>query len=246
MRLTEIASRLKAELVLPPGSEEDAVVKRIAPIQDAQPGDITFLSNPEYAKYLPQTKASAVILKDAHEDVGVVQIVHKNPYWAYAKVAQLFHMSHRGPTGIADEAFIAEDAKLGDDITVYPFAFIASDAEIGDRTVVFPGAYVGSGAKIGHDSVLYPNCFIGRDVEIGNYVIVHAGAAIGTDGFGFAIGDESIEKVPQLGTVKVEDHVEIGALCSIDRAALEATTIGKGSKLDSKVHKSFRDSNVVA
>lgn len=236
MLLKELADYLKADLYLPEGAKaSDLVIQKVSPIEDAKEGEVTFIANPEYAKFAKTTKASALIVGEKYPDCIKPQLIHKNPYLAFAKTAQLFYRPHRGPTGIADTAFIAADAKIGDGVTIYPFVFIGSRAEIADGVVLFSGVSLGDDVKVGRGSVLYPNVVVYEGCEIGERVIIHAGSVIGGDGFGYAIGENEIVKIPQVGNVILEDEVELGASCSVDRAAMGSTRIGKGTKLDSKV-----------
>lgn len=238
MRLVELAKFLDGELIFPSEYKEskDVTISQIKPIQEAKGGDVTFVSNPDYAKFIKTTKASAIILQEKSEECHIPQIIHPKPYVAFAKVAQMFHMPHRGPTGISEYAFIAENAKLADTVTVYPFAFIANGAEIAEDVTIYPGTYVGENAKIGESTVIHPNCYIGHDISIGSHCIIHAGTVLGADGFGFANDEGHIYKIPQIGTVVVENNVEMGGCCTVDRAAMGETRIKQQTKLDSKVH----------
>jgi len=214
----------------------DVEITCISPIHEAKEGELTFVANPDYRRFIKTSKASAIILGEESEDALVPQLIHKNPYLAYAKIAQAFYKPNAGPKGVSDQAFIAADAKLGEGITVYPFAFVGARAKIEDGVVLFPGVYIGADAVIGAGSVLHSNVCVGDGVLIGQRVIIHSGTVIGSDGFGFAPGEDEIVKIPQTGIVVIEDDVEIGALCSIDRAALGETRIKRSAKIDSKVH----------
>ncbi|MDA9951432.1 UDP-3-O-(3-hydroxymyristoyl)glucosamine N-acyltransferase [Oligoflexaceae bacterium] len=238
MHLTEMAEFLGAELYYPPNysGEKNFEIGRVRPIHEASKGDVTFISHPDYLKFVPTTGASAMITKEEHKDCPAAQLVHRNPYFCFAKVAQLFHRPHRGPTGVSEQAFIAENAVLGETVTVYPFAFVGSGAKLGDGVTVYPGAYIGEHAEIGENTVIHPNCYIGHEVKIGKDCIIHAGSVLGADGFGFATDKGQVVKIPQIGTIVIEDHVEMGGLCTVDRAAMGETRIKKHSKLDSKVH----------
>jgi len=238
MRLTELADLLQAKLVFPPNTKThaDLDIQKIAPIHEAQPGDLTFVANADYNKFIATTKASAIILGKESEESKVPQLIHANPYWAYAKVAQAFYKPDTGPTGVSEQAFIAADAELGERLTIYPFAFVGAGAVIGNDVCIYPGAYIGAGATIGDHSVIHANTYLASGISIGARVIIHAGSVIGADGFGFAPGENEIVKIPQTGTVVIEDDVEIGALCSIDRAAMGETRIRRSTKIDSKVH----------
>ncbi|HDD35463.1 MAG TPA: UDP-3-O-(3-hydroxymyristoyl)glucosamine N-acyltransferase [Candidatus Desulfofervidus auxilii] len=232
VKLREITKILQAELI----GDGDIEIKGLAPIEKAKAGDITFIANPRYKKYLTQTQASAVIVPLDIKDAPVALIRTKNPYLTYARVAQLFYRWPYQFRGISSGAFIAEGVRLGKNVTIYPFSFIESGTEIGDETIVFTGVYIGPNVKIGKKVIIYPNVSILADCEIGSGVIIHSGAVIGSDGFGFAPDEKgNYVKIPQLGRVRIEDDVEIGANTTIDRAALGETVIKKGTKIDNLV-----------
>lgn len=234
MRLSEMAARIGAELFSPAGVDPD--IKKVAPITTAGDGDVTFVANPDYYQYLGQTKASAVILKQKQTDLKVPQLIAKDPYVAFAKAANLFWVVKHSLKGVSDQAFISPTAKLGQNVTVYPFAVISDGAEIGDNVVLYSGVFIGENAKIGADCVLYANNVIGERCIIGARCLLHAGSVIGADGFGFAPAEGEIVKIPQVGIVRIEDDVELGACCTVDRAAMGETLVKRGTKLDSKVH----------
>jgi UDP-3-O-[3-hydroxymyristoyl] glucosamine N-acyltransferase len=237
MDIHTVAVAIGAEVFFPPSCGEKSIeLKGLAPIDQAKFGDLTFLTSAEYEKYLSTTGASAVILKGPKVEVAVPQLVHKNPYYAMAKAAQLFYRPSYSQTGISDRAVIDPTASIGRDVRIYPLAVIGKGATIGDRSVVYPHAYVGDYAQVGSDTVIHGNVTVGERCKVGNRVIIHAGSALGPDGFGFAPGDGELAKIPQVGIVVLEDDVEIGGLCSIDRATLGETRIGQGTKLDSHVH----------
>jgi UDP-3-O-[3-hydroxymyristoyl] glucosamine N-acyltransferase len=235
IRLGSLATTLGAKLVPGRGeSDVDAVarheVQGVAPLGAATPVQVSFLANPEYARYLPSTKAGAVIVAAAAEDCAAPQLVHPNPYWAFAKTAQLFFRPERLPVGVSPGAVVERGAVVGRD------AAIAAGARLGDRVTLYPGVYVGRDAAIGDDTVLRANVVVEHEAVVGARVLIHANSVIGADGFGFAPGAGGIEKIPQTGGVVVGDDVEIGANCSVDRGAMADTVIGAGTKLDSHVH----------
>jgi UDP-3-O-[3-hydroxymyristoyl] glucosamine N-acyltransferase len=228
---------LGAELVFPENvPTDDLVLQGIAPIDTAAKGQLTFLTSPEYEKFLGSTNASAVIIKAPKKDVKIPQIIHANPYFAMAKAAQLFFRPTYSASGVSEKAEVHPEAQLGSDVIIYPFVVVGKGAVIGDRSVLYPGVYVGDFVQIGVDTVVHSNVSIGERCRIGSRVIIHAGSALGPDGFGFAPGNGEIAKIPQVGIVVLEDDVEIGGVCSIDRATMGETRIGRGTKLDSHVH----------
>jgi UDP-3-O-[3-hydroxymyristoyl] glucosamine N-acyltransferase len=234
MKLSQLAQQIGAQLLDAASGDQD--IQRLAPIEKAGPQELSFVASAEYEKFLAGTTAGAVILAKPHVACRVPQLIHTNPYLAYAKAAQLFYAPRHDFSGVSDRAFIHPTARLGQGVTVYPFAYVGPQATIGDAAVIYPGCYVGEGVEIGARTVLYANVVLQQQVRVGARVIVHAGTVIGADGFGFAVGDGEIVKIPQVGTVVIGDDVEIGAVCTIDRAAMDKTAIGEHSKLDSKVH----------
>ncbi len=236
MKLSELARILGAELHWPNGSQaEDPRIDGVGPIQDSGPGHVTFLTSPQYARYLSDTRASAVIVGSATADVAIPQLVHANPYWAFAKATQVFFEPRAARPGISQRADIAASASLGAEVSIYPFVCVDEGAKIGDRVVLYPGVFVGADAVIGDDSVIHANAVLESDSCLGERTIVHAGVVIGGDGFGFAPGPGGLAKIAQSGRVTVDDDVEIGANSNIDRGALADTSIGRGTKIDSQV-----------
>lgn len=238
MRLTlrDLADRLEATLHLPPGTSEDVFVNSVAPIDTATSRDVSFLINPDYFKFAAKTQAAVVIVGSFLEECKRPQLVHKNPYWAFATTAQLFQVARSESKKIDPKAFISPQAKIGRDVTVYSNVYVSEDATVGDGVVLFPGVYLGRGVRVGRDCILRANVVIEDSCVIGERVLIHANTTVGADGFGFASSDSGHVKIPQTGIVCIEDDVEIGAGCTIDRAAMGKTIIGRGTKLDSSVH----------
>ncbi len=159
-----------------------------------------------------------------------------HPYLAYARVAALFAPPLQRWPGISDLAFVGQGVALGQEVSIAPLAFIGAGAELGDRVTIMPGCVIGAEVRIGADTLLYPNVTIRERCTVGARCIIHSGTVIGSDGFGFVPGNAGHVKIPQLGTVVIEDEVEIGANCAIDRGALGATRVGRGVKIDNLVH----------
>lgn len=237
MQLAELAKKLQAEIVATDVAKAGQIdIAQVAPLQAAKAGQVSFLSNPEYEKYLADTKASAVIVGKASDTCKVPQLVHKNPYLAFAKAAQIFNPPRKMETGISPLAKVSDDAKLGKNVAIMPFVFVGKRCVIGDNVTIYPGTFVGDDCVIGNDTEIRANVVLEYGTKIGARVLIHAGAVLGGDGFGFAPGDGDIVKIPQIGNVVIEDDVELGATTSIDRAALGETRIGASTKLDSNVH----------
>lgn len=238
MRLADLAKLVGAQLVSPGGDAgaESVEITATAPIESADGQALCFLNNDQYAAHLKTTRAGAVILKAADPSCKRPQLVHANPYWAFAKASQALYPATRPVAGVSEKAHVSPGAKVGKGTQIDPFVFIGKDAVIGDNVIVKAGTYIGHEARVGDDSIIAANVVLEDRCEIGKRVIVHGGAVIGGDGFGFAPGPAGIEKIPQVGIVHIGDDVEIGSNTSIDRAAMAVTAIGKGTKIDSAVH----------
>jgi UDP-3-O-[3-hydroxymyristoyl] glucosamine N-acyltransferase len=236
MKLAEIAQSIDATLKAPSPDAAGIDIAKIAEIDKAVRGDLTFLSNENYKKYLTETKASAIIVKAFDADVAIPQLVHPNPYVAFAKASQLLQKKKDLMKGLSDKAFVSPTAKLGKNVSIYPFAFIGANVVLGDDVVIFPNVYIGDNAVIGAFTTVHANCSIMDGSIIGKRCTFHAGTVIGADGFGFASDGPEVVKVPQIGIVRIGDDVELGALCTIDRATIGETVIGNKTKFDDRVH----------
>ncbi|PIQ82404.1 MAG: UDP-3-O-(3-hydroxymyristoyl)glucosamine N-acyltransferase [Candidatus Omnitrophica bacterium CG11_big_fil_rev_8_21_14_0_20_64_10] len=231
-RLAEIA-RLVGGKVIGDGTTR---ITGICGIKEARPGDITFVANSKYLYLIEQTRASAVIASPEAVVSGKPVVQTDNPSLAFAKLAGLFvPVIRQDFTGVSRKAHIGKGVRLGRDAAVGPFAVIGDGAVIGDRTVIHGGATVGPESRIGNDCLIYPGVVVREKITLGHRVTVHAGTVIGSDGFGFATVQGVHHKIPQIGTVVVEDDVEIGANVTIDRARFGKTVIGKGTKIDNLV-----------
>ena len=215
MTVDELAREIEAEVV----GDGSAQITSAATLEEAQGGQVSFLANVKYARQLESTRASAVIVAPSVKEVSNTTLLKTaDPYYAFMQAVVRLHGHRRHPH--AD---------------VHPQAAVDPTASIGENTILYPGAYVGPRAKVGRDCVLFPNVVIYDDCVLGDRVIVHAGTSIGTDGYGYATHKGVHHKIPQVGNVIVEDDVEIGANCSIERAALGSTVIGQGTKIDQLV-----------
>jgi UDP-3-O-[3-hydroxymyristoyl] glucosamine N-acyltransferase len=210
-------------------------VKGIASLEEAEEGEITFLAELRHASRLEKTGASAAIVPLSLPPFVKPVIRTSNPYLAYAKVQAFFQHKPCHPRGVDSRAFIGRGVKLGQDLSIYPFVYLGDGCEIGDRAVLYPGVYVGEKARIGEESLLYPNVAVMDRCIIGKRVILHPGTVIGSDGFGFARDGNRHVKIPQVGIVVIEDDVEVGASCAIDRAAMGKTWLKRGVKTDNLV-----------
>ena len=211
------------------------IIKSAATLEQAGQGDISFLTNPKYVNQLQTTNASAVIVgKEAvsSSNSSTAMLIAEDPYYAFRQIVVLLHGHRRHKkTGISNKASIAETAIIGKDCHIHDFVTISENAKIGDGSVLYPGVFVGPETKIGDDCILYPNAVIYDNCKIGNRVIIQANATVGEDGFGFATHKAEHHKIPHIGSVIIEDDVEIGSGCGIERGTLDDTVIGKGSKI---------------
>jgi UDP-3-O-[3-hydroxymyristoyl] glucosamine N-acyltransferase len=203
-----------------------------ATLGKANEGDISFLANRKYEKQLKTTKASAVVVGKDITIAPVPLLIADDPYYAFMQIMVLLH-GHRKhkKIGISRRASISDSAKVGVDCHIHDFVTIADDARIGNGCIIYPCAYIGEGVQIGNDCVIHPNATIYYGCKIGNRVIINANSSIGEDGFGYASHNGVHHKIPQTGTVIVEDDVEIGASCAIERGTLGDTIICQGCKL---------------
>ena len=235
MKLKDIASRL--ECVLDGDGEAD--IRRIAAIEDAGPGDLTFFVNPKYASRVRETRASAVSLAeraDAAPPPGVALLRAANPYLAFARAAEIFAPPPAIPPGVHRLASIDSTATVAADAAIGAFVTVGARARVGARAMLFPHVTIGDDAAVGEDCLLHARVSVRERVVIGNRVVIQDGAVIGSDGFGFARTEQGTHhKIPQTGGVVIEDDVEIGANTTIDRPAVGETRIGAGTKIDNLV-----------
>jgi UDP-3-O-[3-hydroxymyristoyl] glucosamine N-acyltransferase len=211
-------------------------VARVAGLEAAGPGDVTFLANPKYANKLPQTRASAVIAGESVTGAPCAILRSAEPYLAFANAVAVLTPPPRPAPGISTLAAIDPTAEIGEDASIAPFVVVGAGARVGARTVLHAHVVVAAGASIGPDCLLHAHVSIREDVELGARVVVQNAAVVGSDGFGFARRpDGSHQKIPQVGRVVIEDDVEIGAQTAIDRPAVGETRIGAGTKIDNLV-----------
>lgn len=207
----------------------------VAGVKDAKKGDITFISSPRFLKDLRKSNASSVILKEPVEDINITQLKVSNPYYAFARAIEYFYPKPSFKPDISNIAVVSDNTMIGENVSISPFVYMSNDVSIGDETVILPGVFVGEHTKIGSQCLIYPNVVIRENVKIGDRVIIHSGTVVGSDGFGYVYEDGAHYKIPQVGGVIIEDDVEIGSNVSIDRATLDYTIIGKGTKIDNLV-----------
>lgn len=232
LTLAAIVDQLGGELI----GDASVIIRQVAPLQTAVAGEISFLAQSRYIDQLKTTQASAVILgKAAQEATLLPRIVCANPYAYYAAVVGLLNPPYRPEPGRHPTAVVDDGASVAATVSVGPGAVVESGAVIGEHCIIGAGAFVGRGTIIGAGSELHANVTIYHDCRLGARCVVHAGAVIGADGFGNAKDGDRWMKIPQIGGVIIGDDVEIGANTTIDRGALDDTTIGNGVKLDNQI-----------
>lgn len=215
--------------------DRDRLIAAVAPLAQAKGDQLSFLSNRKYASDLSTTEAGAVLVPRNVEGDDKRWIRVDNPYFAFARVMTRWFSNRPMPKGISPNAVVSPGARLGRNVVLGHFAIVGDGVVIGDNVTIFHGVSVEAGSVIGNDCIIYPNVVIYDGTRIGNRCIIHSGVVIGSDGYGFATHEGKHYKIPQIGIVRIEDDVEIGAGSTIDRAALGETVIGEGTKIDNLV-----------
>jgi UDP-3-O-[3-hydroxymyristoyl] glucosamine N-acyltransferase len=232
VKLAELAERLGCRL----DGDGAIEVTRVAGIEHAAPGDLTFLSNPRYANRLSSTRASAVIAGERVTGAPCPVVRSAQPYVTFAEAVALLTPALRPAPGISPLAAIDPTAAIGRDVSIAPFVTIGAGVRLGARTVLHSHVSIGAGAVVGDDCLVHAHVSIREGVLIGSRVVLQDAAVIGSDGFGFATrADGSHLKIPQVGRVVIEDDVEIGAQSVVDRPAVGETRVGAGTKIDNLV-----------
>jgi UDP-3-O-[3-hydroxymyristoyl] glucosamine N-acyltransferase len=212
------------------------MISGVSGIREARQGDITFLADSRYAKFLEATQASAIIAGEVPPGDSRPMIVAENPYLSFIRAVEYFVPDRKDyPREIHPTAVVDDGAVLGKNIGIGPRVVIEKGARIGNGSLILAGTYVGRDVRIGENCLIYPNVSIREEVEIGDRAIIHCGVVIGSDGYGFVSDGEVHRKVPQLGNVVIESDIEIGANTTIDRATSGTTLVGRGTKIDNMV-----------
>jgi UDP-3-O-[3-hydroxymyristoyl] glucosamine N-acyltransferase len=230
-----IAGFLKGEILGDPGAKVTSVSK----IEEGKEGTLAFLSNPKYEKYLYATDASIVLINKDIELKGAVKptlIRVDNAYQAFASLLDLYVQNKPKPAGIDPNVHISGSAQIGTGPYIGAFSYIGENARIGNNVMLYPQVYIGNDVTIGDNTILFPGVKIYEGCIIGAHCIIHSGTVIGSDGFGFAPQDsKDYKKIPQIGNVVLEDHVELGSNVTVDRATMGSTIIRKGVKIDNLI-----------
>ena len=213
----------------------DLSIASVNTLSDARADEISFLSNPKYAPQLAETNAGAVLVPEqmAGDDPRWIRVA--DPYYAMSQVVTRWFARRPMPQGISPQASVAATAALGRNVAIGPFAVVRDGATVGDNVAIFQGVSIEAGCSIGENTIIYPNVVVYDGSIIGRGCVIHSNCVIGSDGYGFATNRGKHHKIPQVGIVRIEDDVEIGAGTTIDRAAFGETVIGEGTKIDNLV-----------
>ncbi|UCD95161.1 MAG: UDP-3-O-(3-hydroxymyristoyl)glucosamine N-acyltransferase [Candidatus Zixiibacteriota bacterium] len=232
VKLKELAEVCGGELT----GDGEIEIESAAPIETAETGQITFVANDKYLKYLETTAASAVVLSFKTDFERLPVIRHKDPYCAFAMILDSLYPEAEAPSeGVHPSAVVADSAVLGKGSSVGALSHVGDDSALGENCVVMPTVYIGRRVTIGNGCRFYPGVNILDDTKIGDNVILHSGTVIASDGFGYARHEKGIKKVKQVGWVEIGNDVEIGANVTVDRGALGPTRIGNSVKIDNLV-----------
>ncbi len=231
--IADIARLVEGELIGSAGLE----LSGCAGLKEAKEGDLSFLANLKYEALAKESKASAIIVPRQISLPGKTVIKVDHPSLAFSKAINYFFKDLASSlSGIHPTAIIASDAIIGKDVAIGPYVVIESKATVGDGTKIHAHSYMGHDTKVGANCLIYPNVILREKITLGNRIIIHSGTVVGSDGYGYVTVDGKHIKIPQIGTVVIEDDVEIGANVTIDRARFEKTIIGEGTKIDNLVH----------
>ena len=230
--LGQLATLIEGELI----GDGGLTITGASSLEDAQIGHISYIAGPEALDRGEHSEASALIVARTTLTTAKPVIITEDPRLAFSKVLELFAPERRLPIGIHPSAIVGANAHLGKRVAIGAGAFVGDNVVVGDDVIIHPLAYVGHEVTIGDGTELHPQVYVGDRVTLGKRVLIHAGTTLGGDGFGYLQTETGHRKIPQIGTVIIEDDVEIGANSTVDRATVTATRIGRGSKVDDHVH----------
>jgi UDP-3-O-[3-hydroxymyristoyl] glucosamine N-acyltransferase len=213
----------------------DGSITGVSSLADAGPQDLAYVAADRFLKAATASKAAAFVVRRPHPELNRPQIVVEDPAYAFASIAQQYFTAPYRARGIAAEAVRGTGVVIGADPSIWPFVTLGDRVRLGVRVTLYPGVFIGNDAVVGDDVVLYPNVTVRETCTLGNRVIVHSGTVIGSDGFGYVQHGGRHHKIPQLGTVVIEDDVELGANVTVDRATFGRTVIRRGTKVDNLV-----------
>ncbi len=229
--LSDIARLVDGKII----GDPSILIHGINAMESAKEGEITFVRSSSYYKKASATGASAILSEKEIPGAQKTFLLVANPDGAFARLLSYFHPPNKPIVGVDARAVIGQNVLLGKDVSIGPNVVVEDEVQVGDRVLLSPGVFVGRGSVIGDDTRIYPNVSIYDHVKIGKRVIIHSGTVIGSDGFGFTPYQSTHFKIPQVGSVIIEDDVELGANVTVDRATLGSTVIGEGTKVDNQV-----------
>lgn len=231
----QIANLIDGEIV----GDENAEVFTLSKIEEGKRGSLTFLSNPKYTPFIYSTDATITIVNNdfvAEKEINTTLIKVDNAYAAFSTLLEHYNNIKNNKIGVESPVSIAESAIIGDDVYVGAFTSIGENVRIGNNVKIYPNCFIGDNVTIGNHTTIFAGTKIYSDCSIGSYCNIDASVILGADGFGFSPDENGVySKVPQIGNVIIEDHVDIGASTTIDRATLGSTIIKKGVKLDNQI-----------
>lgn len=231
LALRDIARAVEGRLIGSP----DVTVTGIGSLADASEGDLSYIEHDRYLPAATRSRAAAFLVSQEMAGLTRPQIVAANAKYAFARIVEQFFTPPYAARGVAAEVARGQDVEVGADVSIWPFVTLGDRVRIGNRVTLYPGVFIGHDSVIGDDSVLYPNVTIRERCWIGRRVIIHSGTVVGSDGFGYVQHDGRHHKIPQIGSVVIEDDVELGANVTVDRATSGRTLIKRGTKVDNLV-----------
>jgi len=229
--LGEIGQAVGGRLI----GQADLVVSGASSLEEAEPGYLAYVEGDRFIKSAQASQASAFVVARQIADLNRPQLVVSNPKYAFARIVQQFFTSPDRPRGISEQIARGTDVQIGPGASIWPFVTLGDRVKLGARVTLYPGVFIGPDAVIGDDTLLYPNVTVGEGCLIGSRVIIHSGTVIGSDGFGYVMQEGRHHKIPQVGIVRIEDDVELGANVTVDRATFGQTVIKRGTKVDNLV-----------
>jgi UDP-3-O-[3-hydroxymyristoyl] glucosamine N-acyltransferase len=231
-RVSDLATHVGGRAI----GDGNVLIDRVAAVETAGEGEIAYVEDEKFFALAGQSKASCLIVPEGSGLAVPCRIEVSKPKLAFALIAEVLHPPKTRAPEIHQSAVVANSARLGSQLFIGAFVCIGENSSIGDGTHIRAGAKIGDGVTVGTQCVIHPNVFLEDGVTVGDRVILHSGVIIGTDGFGYVRDNQSYHKFPQIGTVTIEDDVELGAHTCVDRGALGRTRIGRGTKIDNLVH----------
>lgn len=231
VRLKDLAQAVRGRLQ----GSGDTILTGVASLGEAESGDLVFVSDAKYTELARHSKASAFLVAKPLPKETRPQLLTPNPLYAFACIVERFFMPSPPSRGIAKEVVRGADVRIGPEVSIFPYVTLGDRATIGARVILYPGVYLGDDTVVGDDSILYPHVTVLQGCTIGARVRLHSGTVIGSDGFGYVQHEGRHQKIPQLGTVVIEDDVELGANVTVDRATFGQTIISRGTKVDNQV-----------